>query len=235
MSIKKQFIIIATAVAIVSATAAKADNPDIMTAPKPIESYFYVEANIGYAHQDYTHQAANRLTVKRTAKPTAGSQGHDVRGGSVYGVDLGFLFNQYIGFEFGWTDLPRSVETIPFGAVLVGFPTGFEVRNAGAVWAVFKLVAPLTKKLNAFFKAGVSYKYGDLIFQNVNSVSIDDLRPVFGAGAAFHFAQKWIASLSWMRFMGGTSYSPFSYSASVSVVTPASDIVMFSLGYKLPV
>ena len=244
MSVKKLLILTAAGVASVGATAATmAGGPDKMAAPAPVESYFYVEGSIGYAFQDYTNQTGNAFSPVGVpvSRPTGGPQGDGASGGLVYGGDFGYMFNQYIGLELGWTYLPQFVETFPPGGGRPGFPTGLELHNTGAAWGVFKLVAPLTQSFDAFFKAGVSYKYGTFIFQGIPvatggpKVLIQEWRPVFGAGVTYNFAEEWTAAVSWMHFMGGTSYSPASSTQYVSVVTPASDVVMFSLGYKFTV
>lgn len=240
MSVKKLLILTAAGIASVGATAVMAGGPDMMAPPAPVESYFYVEGNIGYAFQNYSYQADNDsgLPLLFPVTGVQGPQGNGVTGGLVYGADFGYMFNQYIGLELGWTYLPRfNGVPVTSGAI----PTlGLSLRNAGAAWFVSKLVAPLTESFNAFFKAGVSYKYGSLVFNqfqpaavpSLPSVHIEEWRPVFGAGVAYNFAEDWMASLSWMHIMGGRSYSPRSTSRYVSVVTPASDLLMLSIGYK---
>lgn len=240
MSVKKLLILTAAGVAASAGmTAAMAGGPDMMAAPAPVDSYFYVEGSVGYAFQDFSNQASNVFATGAvpppTTAPSTGPNSDGATGGLAYGADFGYMFNQYIGVELGWTFLPRFTATAPPGFLLMGFPTGLQFRNAGAAWGVAKLVAPLTENFDAFFKAGVSYRYGTLIFGDVGHVGMREWRPVFGAGATYNFAQDWMASVSWMHFMGGTTYSPASATQYVSVVAPASDVVMFSLGYKFMV
>jgi len=68
---------------------------------------------------------------------------------------------------------------------------------------------------------------------------MQEWRPVLGAGSSYHFARDWMASVSWMHFMGGTSYSPAGAVLPgrpyVSTVAAASDVVMFNLGYQFTV
>ena len=236
MSVKKLLILTAAGVASVGATAAMAGGPDMMAAPAPVESYFYVEGNIGYAFQDYTNQARNAFAISGAASgPTAGPQSDGASGGLAYGGDVGYMFNQHIGLELGWTYLPQFVSTFPSGGGNVGAVTGLDLRNTGAAWGVVKIAASITQSVDLFLKAGVSYKYGKLVFRNIGTVNMDELRPTFGAGGTYNFAQDWTAGISWMHFMGDTSYSPASATTYVSVVTPTSDVVMFSLGYKFTV
>lgn len=251
MSVMKKLLLTAAGVASLGTTAAMAGGPDMMAAPAPVESYFYVEANVGYAFQNYVNTSSNLIapTLGANVFPAGGPHGDGVSGGLVYGLDFGYMFNQYIGLELGWTYLPRFVNTVvslgpPAFAVAQSF-SGVSLRNTGAAWAALKLVAPLTENFDAFFKAGVSYKYGSLVFMGAeqypptgSTPGVDkmrELRPVFAAGFGYNFAQDWMASVSWMHIMGGTTYGVSGPAITANIVTPASDLLMFSLGYKFTV
>ncbi|MCB1827241.1 MAG: outer membrane beta-barrel protein [Coxiellaceae bacterium] len=247
MSLKKLLIMTAAGAATLGTTAAMAGGPDVMAAPAPVDSYFYVEANVGYAFQNYVNQASAAVgTVGVQILPLSGVQGDGASGGLVYGADFGYMFNQYIGLELGWTYLPRFANT--FVSNVTAGATGLmgvSLRNAGAAWGALKLVAPLTENFDAFFKAGVSYKYGSLVFAGAEqtpptgSVSgVDKMRewrPVMAAGVSYGFAEDWMASVSWTHFWGGSTYAISAPAVSTDVVTPASDVLMMSLGYKFSV
>lgn len=236
MSVKKLLISTALGVATLGATAANAGGPDMMAAPAPVESYFYVEGSVGYAFQDYTNEYINDSQFPGGA---ATLHGDGASGGITYGADLGYMFNQYIGAELGWTHLPSFTGILPNTVTA----STVSLSSSGAAWLVAKLVAPLTASFDAFFKAGVSYKYGNLIWQSTlntpftpSVTKMREWRPVLGAGLTYNFAEQWMASLSWMHFMGGTSYQTAANNVRyIGLVTPASDVLSLSVGYKFTV
>jgi len=230
MSVKKLLILTAAGIASVGMTAAIAGGPTVMAPPAPVEdSYFYVEGNIGYASQDFTD------ATFIGAGP--GFFGPGSEGGWAYGADLGYMFNQYIGLEAGWTYLPRFANTSGnLGNV------GYDLRSTNGTWFVVKLVAPLTERLDGFFKAGIGYRYGRIIWRapaaansSVPSSQMCELRPLFAVGGAYHFGQSWMMNIQFMHFMGGTTYNSGGAPAVQSVVAPASNVLTLGVGYKFTV
>lgn len=146
-----------------------------IVAADPVEHthYFYSEANVGVVDQDWRQQAANAVNA---ALPTSdgnvrGNQSGGASTGITYGADFGYMFNQYFGLEMGWAYLPRFVTT-PFTGFILGNSVlgSIQLRNTGATWAAFKWLMPLTENFDAFFKAGISYKYGSIVFNCADQV-----------------------------------------------------------------
>lgn len=232
MSVKKFLILTAAGVASLGATAAMAGGPDVMAAPAPVDSYFYLDGSVGYAFQDYTNQFGTAATLFGT----------NTSGGVAWGADFGYMFNQYIGLELGWVDLPSADQHF---VTVAGAQATVDFKSVGAAWGVVKLVAPLTDSFDAFFKFGVSYRYGTLVW-DVRPVGtafvpgttrVREWRPVFGAGFTYNFAEDWMAGIQWMHFMGNTSYTQAASAATLvlSTIVPPSDVLSFNIGYKFTV
>ena len=230
MSVKKLLILTAAGVASVGLTAAIAGGPTDMAPPAPVAaSYFYVEGNVGYASQDFAGSPF------MGGPGAVGVLGPGSQGGWAYGADIGYMFNQYVGAEVGWTYLPRFGSTSTGSAV----PGSFILRSTNGTWIVLKLVAPLTENLDAFVKAGLGYRYGRIIWLApavVSSSRMEELRPLFAAGGTYNIGQEWMASVQFMHFMGGTTYNSMGAPVALnSVVAPASNVLTLDVGYKFTV
>lgn len=234
MSVKKLLILAAAGVASVGMTAAIAGGPTDM-APPASDQYFYVEGNVGYAQQDFAGTVA---MAGAGAAGGAGVLGDGSEGGFVFGADIGYMFNQHFGAELGWTYLPRFVNT---GALAAGVPTNYDLRSMSGTWLVLKMLTPITENVDAFFKAGLGYRYGRIVWNNpgvTGSSQIEELRPLLAVGASYNFGPEWMTTLQFMHFVGGTTYvSPqgTAVAAVASVIAPASNVVTLGVGYKFTV
>ncbi len=234
MSVKKLLILTAAGVASVGMTAAIAGGPHMPPAPVA-DSYFYIEGNFGYADQDFADTNVNTVSSTIPVESNGGS------GGIAYGGDIGYMFNQYWGLEAGWTYLPRFTNL----GEATNVNLGWKLYNTQGVWMVAKIVAPVTENVDVFFKAGVSYRYGKLIytggaFANDPIRRMEEWRPLLAVGGTYNIGQEWMASLQFMHFMGGTSYgwnnpAGAGTAGAASLVAPASNVLTLGVGYKFMV
>jgi hypothetical protein len=247
MSVKKLLILTAAGVASVGATAAMAGGPDVMMPPAPqaAENHFYAEANFGYAMQQYSANTSGTgigsANTPAPINPIGDYSGDGVNGGGVYGADFGYMANEHLGAELGWTFLPRFSHSTPSSGVVGAIAKGpISTHSVWGAWAVVKAVAPLAGGFSAFAKAGVGFRYMTIQWSNDsfqtgrNDACVEEWRPILAVGASYDVNEDMSVSLQWMRFIGGSSYSIGIGSGDIGsyVVAPSSDVVSLSFGYK---
>jgi len=113
---------------------------------------------------------------------------------------IGYLFNQYIGAELGYT-----------GFASVTNAAGKNIqRNAGDLLA--KGILPLAGNFNLFAKAGIAY-----VSPTGNNNSNHWL-PAFGAGAGYDITQNVSADVQWLRYQktGNSAATDDLYTVGVS-------------------
>ena len=195
------------------------------------QKHFSVGVNVGYAFQNWNDALINSdFTTPVTESDRVGGK----RGGFAYGVNADYLFNRYIGLELGWTKLPRSMRH----STLVDF------KNSWAGWFAAKLMVPVSKPVSAFFKAGISYRRGKILFKQTDlntEASMKEWAPLLAVGLNYNFSSDWSANLTYTHLVGGKIYgAELAATATTSaqgteVVVPAVNMIALGVIYNFAV
>lgn len=198
MSVKKLLLLSAAGIATVAAGAAVAGGPDVAP-PPPVMSGFYVEAQLGYAWEDWNGIIPPIFGVITT---------DNADGGFTVGGDLGYQFNNNWSLEVG-------------GYYLVSRPR-FTIAGVGSFkitdWFIYlapKLMVhfPWISGLDWYFKAGVAYRRltADDFTGGIMAAGgdhVDYVRPIFGSGMQYVFDFGLILGAQYLYVPGRAGQAP---------------------------
>ncbi|QHG92476.1 hypothetical protein EGQ50_01785 [Coxiella endosymbiont of Amblyomma sculptum] len=208
------------------ASIAVAGGPDYVPVPSsPNYTGIYIEGNAGYVYHPWSSDATTVPGILKDFALISSSSKGD--GGSTFGGDLGYQFNQNLALEGGWFYLPKAAFTTVD-------PGTFTIKG-GVAYTALKGMAPVYENACVFGKLGVSYTYNwssialassDLnSTTNVSSCS-NYWNPLFAAGMQYYLSPNWSVSAQY-TFVPG-----YRNASSDRFVTPVAHLVTIDIGYK---
>lgn len=192
---------------------------------------FYLDANMGYLTTDW--QKSGLFPYIQVPNFTlAFNNFEQSKGGFVYGMDLGYLINRYMGFEIGVYSLPTvnaqfTINTTP--NILI---RGWDTINNWMADTAAKIIIPLPciRNLDVFAKFGGAYR--NVQFrgrdQQNNNVDLNGLSFMGGAGLQYQISSLLSIQGQWLYLDSYTHVSQ-----NVSITIPSANLFMASLGINL--
>lgn len=244
MSVKKYLGLTAAGLAsIVAASTAVAGGPDLMAAPAPDYSGFYVDVDLGYGESDWTNFAGGVMNpTGRAASPGTVSNG---QGGFAWGGDIGYQFNQYFGFEVGAYDLEDVDGTVGLGvsnnAAIMAPPAPSSGNVQVQSWVLYvagKLSVPIFENFDIFGKVGIAFRWLDYSGPGVNGPTAGPLAAVFfinnqhyatwlaGVGLQYWITPEWSVNVQYLHIPG------YYKAQEISQQAPKVDLFLGGAGYK---
>ena len=254
MSIKQLLILSAAGLVAASSAVAFAGGPDAMAAPAAqpascldlsslFSPAFYMDADGGYAFQNWGQYLVNNETVFGTTGAPAGfGITNNSYGGGTAVFDAGFQFFPHIDFEAGGIYLPEVT-----GPQDVGFaqtPGSSANQYNWAVYAAgkFSVNIPHVSGLSLFAKVGPVWR----AMSNVNFVTSGVAGPhsywtaIYGAGFQYTFSTAgqvpmltgFSANLQWLG-IPGYSGSDVDSNKTTATLQPGDNLLVAGLGYQV--
>ncbi len=126
--------------------------------------------------------------------------------GAVFGGDLGFSFNSYLGTEMGAYYIPTVNETINGGQ------PGTGTLDSWAAYFAGRLMFPISREYNltGFLKVGPVFRRVIASGQpggnnpSISSEALSGWKTLVGAGLQYRWNTDWLVSLQYLYFQGGT-------------------------------
>lgn len=149
----------------------------------------YLGFQVGYSTVNYsTHIFTHGVTAS-----SVNDSGQAVH------VFLGYNFNRYFATELGIIYFKKPI----FKNVTGATHTRIKIKN-NIVYLVGKLNIPVCERFHIYAKLGVGYVVRNGIKSNNQWVLKEGqlVRPVYGVGASYQVARRWIISAGWMQAAG---------------------------------
>jgi opacity protein-like surface antigen len=159
-----------------------------------------------------TQVAPTTSTDPTTTSPPAAVAVAPSNSGMAGGFVIGYAFNPYAAFEFGYTHYASTTYSKPEGSQL----THDSTINLNAIDIAMKGSFPF-KMVSIFGKVGlleasngpsgslapVTIEPSGKVIPAGHGPSNNALRPMFGFGVSYDITQNWVADLTYTTFTGG--------------------------------
>ena len=210
-------------------STAFAGGPDYVSTPG--YAGIYLEGNLGYTYRPWRKDVTTFLgNLKQFGVLKSSSRGD---GGSIFGADVGYQFNQYFALEGGLYYLPevkftavRELSKPPVS------PVSFTIKS-GTAYAALKGMAPIYENTYVFGKLGVAYTYNQAnppllaISKVLRPASHSNYwNPLFASGVQYYFTPDWSVNAQY-TFVPG-----YRNASSSRFVAPVTNLFTVGVGYK---
>jgi len=193
-----------------------------------------VDANVGYAAQDY-YNSQNWAVGSGVRTNNNGN----VYGGFSGGLDAGYQINNNFGVELGWFYLPDV--NVATGGLPATYLTSWVLYLAGK----YMTPMPWMNNTNWFFKLGVDYRRAEVsttaaVLGTATTLGISNgtssyVRPMFATGFDYSFDEAWTGIIQYAYFMGANNSFPYTTANTGGFGTVAANVLTLGLGYKFMV